>query len=768
MMDDPELQEIFTDPAHQEVVDLLKTARPSTPPLDPHFRSYLRAKLMDEARQSLPRSSSRPWYAFGFRGRTVALSMGAVAAGFLVVLGVQVYLHNQTLPTTEGQVALITPQIANQTNVATAAEPIQLQFTGPVDKNAIADSVQIEPATSVTKQWVGSTLVIIPDHPLAPNTNYTVSLKPKAAAPAATSASPIKPSPTAAPTPVVVHFSTVRAPIPPVTPPSFTTGNLTYGNDDRLDTSGNILNAVWTSSGQILATRPAGLGGPGGLATPTTSPTASGSPAATAATDVWLLSPSGTPLRNLAPGSSLPAAATSGNLFAAWTQRGGQASLDVRDLQGTLVSTVATISGTPDRPATWVGSDRLVYVDGDTLKLVDLKGNQLALPTLGKLQKGTIQASASGTLLAVETVDASVVIDLSATPASVTTLTAGATAFAWSSKGDLAYLVGDSSASSLYIAPDGKHPAKIASSSSGQSWSDLNWAPDASSLLLASKPSGGNGTEGLVVINRDGSGRTTLGPTSLEYSQPRWSPRGDLILFTRHDEATGGITFQVASLSTSGANPAEQQAIAEVDRFMQARVANDNAAAQAELDSNGQAAYQGGSASLLSAPNTKFDRYYPVTVQLTKTNPSTFLIGVRTFIAKGGTETSFFEEQLTVIQQGQRYVIDGVQASATQSINHGPTVLSVEVLQTPPGEQVQVRFDADVMPASVTPGTVLIKDDKGNSIDETVTFDPTNHLATLSVKLRQGAYQLVVTTGVTDIYGVPIAQEYDAPLVISR
>ena len=763
MMDDPELQEIFTDPAHQEVVDLLKTARPTTPPLDPHFRSYLRAKLMDEARRSLPRPSSRPWYAFPFRGRTLALSTAAVAAGFLVVLGVQVYLHKQPLPTTEG-VALIQPSIANKTDVATAAEPIELQFTGPVDKNAVADSVVIEPATSVTKQWVGSTLVIIPTHPLAPNTNYTVSLKPKAAPTAVTTAPAIKPTPTAAPTPVVVHFSTVRAPIPPVTPPSFKTGNLTYGSDNRLDKSGTILNAVWTSSGQILATRPAGLAGPGAQATPSTTPSGS----AAAATDVWLLSPSGTPLHNLAPGSTMPSAPASGNLFAAWTVRGGQASLDVRDLQGNLVGTVATINGTPDRAPIWVGVDRLAYVDGGTLKLVDVHGVPQTLPALSKVQHGSIEASANGTLLAVETVDASDVIDLSTPTPSVTTVVTGATGFAWSLKGDLAFLVQQSSSSNLYIAADGKHAVSIATSSSGQLWSDLNWAPDASSLLLASKPGGQTGTSGLVAINSDGSSQISLGAKTLEYSQPQWSPRGDLVLFTRHDDATGGITFQVASLSTSGANPAEQQAIAEVDRFMQARLAGDAAAAQAELDSNGQAAYQSGNASLLSAANTKFDRYYPVTVQLTKSNPSTFLIGVRTFIAKSGTETSFFEEQFTVVQQGQRYVIDGVQSSATQSLNHGPTVVSVEVLQTPPGQQVQVSFDADVMPASVTPGTILIKDDKGNPVDESVTFDANSHLATLSVKLHQGTYQLVVTTGVTDINGVPIAQEYDAPLVISR
>jgi hypothetical protein len=50
-----------------------------------------------------------------------------------------------------------------------------------------------------------------------------------------------------------------------------------------------------------------------------------------------------------------------------------------------------------------------------------------------------------------------------------------------------------------------------------------------------------------------------------------------------------------------------------------------------------------------------------------------------------------------------------------------------------------------------------------------MTFDPDNHLATLTLKLKPGStYQLVVTTGVTDINGVSLPEDYHAPLVISH
>ena len=758
-MKDPELDEIFTDPAHQEVVDLLKGSRPAAPPLDPHFRSYLRAKLMTEAKKTLPRRTGRSWFVFS--PRTLAPAMAAVAAGFLVVLGVEVYLHNQSVPS--NQVAVHVQNINNKTDVATA-EPIRIPFSGPVDKAAVEETVQIEPATAVTKQWDGSTLVIIPDHPLAPNTTYTVSFKPKAAAPPAVPGIVATPRPSVAPSPVVVHFTTVRAPITTVVPPSYKSPNVGFIADNRLAESRSVLNGTWTAAGQLLVTRPGGQAGPA-----SSSPSASASPAKKTSTDVWLMSAGGAPLRLVAPGATLPSTPATGSMFAAWTQVSpSQARLDVFDLQGNLISSVATVDGTPDRPAVWVGTERIAYVDGGKLRLVDLHGAPVSIPTI-KVDRGSMAASPNGTLLAVDAAGGSVFVDLTSVPATSSPLLhPDATGFAWSSKGDFAFVIRANSASDLYVAADGQAAAKIASSPAGQTWSDLNWAPDGSSLLLATSPSGSNaGGSSLLVINRDGSSPTSFGASQREYASPRWSPSGDLVLFTRHDEA-GGMAFWTASVSTSGTNSAEQQALAEVDTFMKARMRGDALAAKAELDDNARAKYDAGASSLLSQSGTQYDRYYPVNVQLASSNPNKFLVAIRIFSKAGGAETSFFEEQLTLVQQGQRYLVDDVKASSTKPLGHGPTVVSVEVVQTPPGQEVRVRFDSDLKAETVTNGTILVKDDDGNPIKARVTFDADHHLATLAVSLRPGTYQLVVTTGVTDINGNALAQEYDAPLVIGH
>jgi dipeptidyl aminopeptidase/acylaminoacyl peptidase len=378
-----------------------------------------------------------------------------------------------------------------------------------------------------------------------------------------------------------------------------------------------------------------------------------------------------------------------------------------------------------------------------------------------------VAASPSGALLAIESVDGSRVLNLAVTPAAETKLHPGATGFDWSAKGELAFLIQHDSGSELYVAGDGKQAQKVASSASGQSWSDLNWAPDSASLLLATQAAGSGGTPGLLLINRDGSSPTTFGAPQREYAAPQWSPSGDLVLFTRHDEA-GGKAFWTATSSPSGNSAAEQQALAEVETFMQARIRGDAAAAQAELDDSGRAAYQAGASSLLSANGTRFDRYYPVTVQLSSTNPNEFLVGVRVFIARSATETSFFEEQLSLLEQGQRYRIHAVKASAASQLSRGPSLVSFEVVQNPPGQVVRVHFDADMKAETINAGTIQVRDQAGSVASAQVTFDPNGHLASLAVKLRPGSYQLVVTTGVTDINGTALAQEYDATLLISR
>jgi hypothetical protein len=476
------------------------------------------------------------------------------------------------------------------------------------------------------------------------------------------------------------------------------------------------------------------------------------------------MSAPGTPVRMLVPGGNFPAAAPSGGVFAAWQLTSGkQATLGIWDLQGKMQATLATLDSVPDRAPVWIGGDRIAYLNQGRLVVVDAHGGPVSTGAI-RIQRGSLAGSPLGALLAVESINgSSFVIDLAS--GSVSALPADATSFAWSSKGDLAFVVLQANRSQLYIAAGGKNPQGIASSPSGQTWSDLNWAPDGASLMLAAKPAGASSSASrLMLINADGSGLTAFA-SEQEYSSPQWSSRGDRVLFTRQDEA-GGRAFWTASTAPSESDAAAKQVLAEVDKFMQARLRGDGTAAQDSLDPAGASAYQGGASTLLSPAATKFERYYPVTVQLTGSNPNKFLVGVRIFVSRPGTQRSFFEEQLTLVLKDQRYLVDGVTSTPAVTLGHGPTVLSYEVAPTSPGYQVRVHFDADLRPETVTTDTIQVRDAGGKAVKAQIAFEPDTHTATLSLTLRPGSsYQLVVTTGVTDINGVTMADEYHAQVV---
>src|SRR2546423_7106862 len=138
VMNDPELEELFGDPADRALVDLLKASRPAAPPLDPHFHNYLRAKLMTEARRTLPARASRSWLPFRLSPKTMAPAMAAVAAGFLVGRGVEIYLHGPTGAPGIAQADI--GAIKNKKDVGTGG-PVGISFTRPVDKTAGGEKV---------------------------------------------------------------------------------------------------------------------------------------------------------------------------------------------------------------------------------------------------------------------------------------------------------------------------------------------------------------------------------------------------------------------------------------------------------------------------------------------------------------------------------------------------------------------------------------------------------------------------------------------------
>lgn len=732
---DPELEELFPRGADREVVELIKASRPAQPPLDPYFRNHLRMRLMAEARRTMAKRQRAPWLAWP---RAPLFAAAAAACAVVLIFGV----YNRLGSPAEG-VQANTQTVQGKHDVPTA-EPIKIAFTGPVDKTAVAQSIVIEPATLYTTRWDGQTLVIIPLHPLAANTAYSVKLVP------ATSATK---NPTATPSPpVVVRFVTAPVALTPVLPPSFRNDNVTLIGETPIGAPGAVSSAVWTPDGQaLIVTRSAGVAG----------------------TEIWWMNAQGTFVRRLAPHATLPAVAPDGRHLAFWRVDGAnQASLWITavDEDGSGAAQVASVQSVPDRPAAWVGNDRLAYGDGATLRLVDLQGT--ALPISLAISPGApIAASADGRALATSTSLGAALMDVTAGQSQV--ISAGtATEFAWSTSRLLAFVLSQPSGSELWI--DG--PAglkKIAESTSGDSWSSLSWSPDATSLLVASRSSSAGVQPSAFLVNADGTGKILpFGVQDREYTMPRWSADGATVVFLRGDE-TGRPRLWTATLRVgelSAADRAQLDAEHVVTRFLDARRSGNLAEAQAELSAQALATYQNGNLPLVSAPGDPvFARSYLVGVQLV--SPDQFLITVRIVLAdpKSKQEIRFFEEHLTVTRHEQRFLIEAVQAGVTTVLGQGPSVVSVQVQPAAPGQQVVVKFDADLSPGTVSRDTIFLRDENGKSlVPATFQFDQNTRTVTIVARLPRGKYTLVVTAAVTDIHGQALAQEYDYAVVIGR
>jgi len=761
---DPELEGLFPDPADQEVVELLSESRPGPPPLDPYFRNHLRLKLIAEARRTLARPARGSWLNWPPLPATLA-----VAAGFAIVFLAGLYSMARHAQPTGIQVI----SALDKKDVATA-EPIRIDFKGPVDKNAVAQTVEIQPAAQYATRWEGQTLVITPLHPLAPNTGYTVKVEPTAGQPAAERAPQ-----TAAP-PVVVRLVTAPSPVPLVRPPSYEAGNLTFLGESRIADPGTFGTAVWTPDGQALVvTRPT---------SETIIPRASASPDATAqstrpivVTDAWLMSPQGTFVRRLAPRASNPAVAPSGSSIAYWrVESATEASLQVSALDddGSHAVKVTTVGTPPDRSPVWVGSDRLAYVDGGQLRVVDLRG--AVNPGLKFNVSGSLAASPDGKSLALETPNGPALYDIGASAQSP--LPTGASKFSWSARGDLAFVVSQTAVVQLWILPhEKKEPLLRVPSPGANVWSDISWAPDSAALLFVSRPTGAD-TDALsraFLVNVEGKNELIpFGSNQREYTAPRWSPLGTAVIFTRRDE-TGRPALWSAGVRVgqlSAADQAQLDAQSQVDRFMRARLDGKLSDAQAELGPEALAKYKATDRPLAGSQNPVFARYYPVGVQLVA--PDKFLVGVRIVLAdpKSKQETSFFEEHLTVVRHDQRFRIDAVDIGKTIRLGQGPGVVSVELRQSGSSTgdasrlQLLVRFDADLDPATVSKDSVFVQDADGNRIKPVVfNFDQARHLVTLTLPgLQAGNYQLVVSTAVADFRGRTLEEDYQWPLVVAE
>lgn len=173
---DPELEALFEDPDLRDLAQLMHAApHPSAGvEADPAFRMALRRRLVQEA-WKLAEPPRLPWYRRILRAPATAAWAGA-AVGVLLIgvtaLAVLSYPGGRT-----DTVITVDSPLENADKVA-LAEPIQLQFTAPMDRRSVEQAVIVHPATAVKYTWVDDrTVKITPvNGDLVPNTRYEVQV----------------------------------------------------------------------------------------------------------------------------------------------------------------------------------------------------------------------------------------------------------------------------------------------------------------------------------------------------------------------------------------------------------------------------------------------------------------------------------------------------------------------------------------------------------------------------------------------------------------
>ena len=274
-----------------------------------------------------------------------ALGVAAVAAAVTVLALNQV--HNTT-----NFVAVTSPLQGNTHVDPNGAIPVA--FNQPMDENSVVASIHIQPATSFSTSWNGNTLVITPDHHLAANVPYSVTIDHNTAKGA---------NGTSLQADVTLAFGTAPTPAPSPTPTGSTVPTLVPTEVAPAD--GDVVN--FAPNGSILAN-----GSPSSLPTPTASLP---SPTTSAGNSVggdglYLFPSSGGSIRISARAQQAAVAPDGKHVAVAIGNSSGGSTLEVVRSDGTHATTLVS-SNAPVVAVAWKSSSLIVYATGQTVATVD-------------------------------------------------------------------------------------------------------------------------------------------------------------------------------------------------------------------------------------------------------------------------------------------------------------------------------------------------------------------------------------------------------------
>jgi hypothetical protein len=789
---DPELSDLF--PGEPDLLDLANTirgARPEAPQVD-RFQAELRGRLMQEAPAHLrPRGLRRM---FGGHGGLVFAGAGAALGAAMIAI----VLVSTTRSNNDSVVVAINARAAIAGN--THVDPNQLitiDFNQAMDHQSVERSIHIQPATSFTATWSSNTLTIKPVNQLAANTGYTVRLEPATVHAANPAAQPLT-------KPIVVAFGTGAATTPTPPPAPAVLPVSVFGPAGQ---SGVVV-AVPTGVLAADAPAPTPSPSPSASAPASASPSASGSasPGATATATPAPAPPAlvrydfaGNSTAIGPAAQALAVAPGSRSLAAVVALPGGGVEVVLSGLDGSG-SRVLTTRADAGSPLDWYGSTRLVFTGEGRLRSVDLNGvvrdlGQAATPqTVVLASNGRYAAfcappaatpspspapTASGSPAATSA-PAGTLVDLAnagAPPISLPGCT-GPVAFsgdslrvAWLATSDTFGLQASRVIRMLPISQTGTTSGSqaVALPDGIDSIGGLALSPDGGRLAVMATLH--TPASELIVI--DSATSSVIGVAAGPIDHPVFGDPAT-VFATRRGGAGGDAVIRVALPAVGSTTPAASTTVPpEADALLDRLIAAQVAAQSGNHDALAQLPVAGADPVALT-PRGITQAY--VVSETRSTGASTVIAEVRLVHVPtqsgssdpvtSADETVTFDRQTTT---STGYAITGMSVGQFAAEPAGPHVSHVAMSGLAGARVLQVRFDGDLDPRTVT-SSVSLLDRHATHIDAPVSYDAATRTVTVTVPasaetlLGLGQITLRIDSTLQDVDGNALATPYTKAL----
>ena len=762
------------DPELLELSRRLRAARPEAP-LGPHFQQYLRARLMDAAerelrpcglRRLLPRGG---WVASG----AGVLGLAMIAAVVVTTVG---YHPHDSVTTVAG-----TSPLASRLDID-PNDVITVSFNEPMDHSAVEAGLRIHPATAYHTTWRGNDLVITPDHHLAANTPYSVSIARTAAR---------STSGRVATADIRITFGTRPTPQPAASSPA---GPLALTPQPLLHVDPGAT-AAFGPNGSLLVTSatqvpPAAVPAPTpslslpSLLTPAATPPVAASALVRVAAD-GSAAGLGAPVARLAVG---PAGA-----LAAITA-GDHPSLVVADATGARRAVLSPADA--GSPVAWGGDDArplVLFVQGGRLQAVDLQGHgrspgagvDAGRPVLAIAPGGTwvllgpapgasSTTSTTGTDTSTPSANASatpgeaagaLLVDLRTGTSRALSGVAGPATFSGDG-GRLAYAdTSTASPSVAEVATDGTATAREleAAPSGDASVGGLSLDGDGGRALVLWNSSAGSMLDAVDTATGAVFARLTA---SAGLAAPVISGAGDRLAVVQNGAA--GPTLAAADLPAAGQAPGKAAVPAAVLDLLSRLV-------DAQLRTQERAA----ALHALTAGGVTFDLD-----SLTPTGLTRGLVVSATPVDGGSAVTAhvrlvrdpsdgrpvpgFVDETIVVDRSADGgYAVTSAEVGSLVDEPPGPQVLHVDTQSDHGTTVVRVTLDSD-MDASSVAGAVQMIDPAGHPLDSRsyhVDYDDATRTLTVTLDPAAHAARLTLGTALRDISGAQLYSPFSTSLV---